>query len=239
MNRTLWAFVALAGVLAALFVRFGFWQLERLGQRRAENALLAARIADPTRPFLDVRTQSAPWDRRATIEGVPDYENEFVVTGRSRNGSPGVHILTPVRVAGYDSAVLVNRGWVYAPDAATVDLARWRERRTMFSGITQQITRGDTRAFVKGRSLRPLVHNGVSRLVPYPFDELYLVSQDSGGDSIPARLPAPQPDNGPHLSYAIQWFCFAAIALGGAAIVVVRARRAQASGSTGARAWSK
>jgi cytochrome oxidase assembly protein ShyY1 len=50
----------------------------------------------------------------------------------------------------------------------------------------------------------------------------------------PARerpIPAPLPDTseGPHLSYAIQWFTFAAIALVGYGLLVRRARRGTAA----------
>jgi cytochrome oxidase assembly protein ShyY1 len=40
----------------------------------------------------------------------------------------------------------------------------------------------------------------------------------------PARRELPVLDDGPHRSYAVQWFCFAAIALGGAAAVIRRER---------------
>ena len=51
-----------------------------------------------------------------------DFANEYALASRTRQGSPGVNIMTPLRIAGTDTAVLVNRGWVYAPDAMTVDL---------------------------------------------------------------------------------------------------------------------
>jgi cytochrome oxidase assembly protein ShyY1 len=61
------------------------------------------------------------------------------------------------------------------------------------------------------------------------------VSQDSvvaaAMDSTPARVAPPALDDGPHLSYAIQWFSFAAIALVGSYVVV---RRGRAVGSTSA-----
>ena len=44
-------FVALAIVLAAVFVRLGFWQLDRLKQRRARNTIVASRIAGAPRPI--------------------------------------------------------------------------------------------------------------------------------------------------------------------------------------------
>jgi cytochrome oxidase assembly protein ShyY1 len=37
-------------------------------------------------------------------------------------------------------------------------------------------------------------------------------------------------DDGPHRSYAFQWFCFAAIALGGAIAVVRRERESRNAG---------
>ena len=44
---------------------------------------------------------------------------------------------------------------------------------------------------------------------------------------IPLRILAPVLDEGPrHLSYAIQWFAFALIALGGATFVVLKEREA-------------
>src|SRR6266487_35375 len=41
---------------------------------------------------------------------------------------------------------------------------------------------------------------------------------------LPRRWPLPALDNGPHLSYAIQWFSFAVIALVGTAVLIRRGR---------------
>jgi cytochrome oxidase assembly protein ShyY1 len=40
-------------------------------------------------------------------------------------------------------------------------------------------------------------------------------------------VPLPELSEGPHLSYAIQWFSFAVVALVGSAILVRRDRRAK------------
>jgi cytochrome oxidase assembly protein ShyY1 len=45
-----------------------------------------------------------------------------------------------------------------------------------------------------------------------------------------ARLTPPPLDEGPHLSYAIQWFAFAAIALIGAGAVAIRRERVDGVG---------
>jgi surfeit locus 1 family protein len=230
VNRRIVAFVALAIVLALVFVRLGFWQVDRLRQRRARNAEVAARLAEPIVPIDSVRDTSS--FRRATVRGAPDYANEIVLTGRSRQGSPGVYIITPVRRTGSDSAILVTRGWVYSPDAATVDLVRWHERQNAFTGyvLSLPFTASSARQPPGGgRRVRTLTQENVRRLIPYPVATRYLVSQDSAADSTPARVALPALDDGPHLSYAIQWFAFAAIAIVGAAIVVRRARLAGAA----------
>ena len=233
MSRKTIVFVALAVALAALFVRLGFWQLERLRERQAYNARLATQMKQAAVSFELLGDAGSA--RRAFVEGSPDYDHEFVQTGRSRNGSPGVYIITPVRRPGSSSAVLVNRGWVYAPDAATADLARWRENRTRFSGYTMVPSREPQSAdgARKRHSTRVLSVAAIAGLVPYPTEPLILVSRDSAGPGAPTRLPEIVLTNGPHLSYAIQWFCFAAIALVGAGIVVRRGRRGH-DGSTAA-----
>ncbi len=235
MNRRIGAFVALAVILAALFVGFGFWQLRRLQERRVYVAALRARLGEQVLPFEQLPDTSS--FRRAIVTGTPDHDNEIVFTGRSRNGSPGVYVLTPVRRAGSDTAVVVIRGWVYAPDAATVDLARWSEARTNFTGYVAAFPRSappPAGAWGATRRVRALSAEGVRRMMPYPVAGMYLVSQDSAPSTAPARLGPPALDNGPHLSYAIQWFSFATIALAGAAVVVTRAMKPRGVGATGA-----
>ena len=108
-------------VVAAGCIRLGFWQLDRRAERQARNAVIAERL---DRPAIDLGR--APLDtaglayRRARLEGDVDDGRALILAGRSRAGAPGVQILSPVRLG--DGAVLVNRGWLPSPDAATVDL---------------------------------------------------------------------------------------------------------------------
>jgi surfeit locus 1 family protein len=221
----LFAVLALAG--AALFIRLGFWQLDRLGQRRARNAVLATRIAAAPAPWSDT---TAVRYRRVRLSGTPDYEREIVLVGRSRGGSPGVNLVTPLRLAGSDTAVLVNRGWVYSPDGTRVDHARWREGDTLtIEGYVEAFTEpgpGDLPA--SQRLARRLSHSAVSARFPYPIAPAYVVAIDTGNTArpdAPARPGVPTPDDGPHLGYAVQWFAFALIAVVGAGIAITTGRR--------------
>jgi len=223
VSRSLKQFVALAFVLAGVFAALGFWQVARLGQRRARNAQVLARLRDPVTPME--RLADTLSYRRAIALGTPDYANEIVLTGRSRDGSPGVYLLTPVRPMDSDTAALVIRGWVYSPDAATIDVSRWRETRNSFAGYVARIPDGPLiRAGERPRSIRRLTMSAVRELVPYPVARMYLMSQDAAADTAPARLPAPALDEGSHLNYAITWFSFAAIAIIGAGTIVAQAR---------------
>ena len=196
-----------ASVVAALCVCAGIWQLGRLEQRQARNAVLKARLA---RPVLEVRSglsaDSARW-RRVTASGVYEFGAEKTWPGRSFEGTPGVALVTPLRLA--DGAeVLVDRGWVFSPDAFHVDHARYREPET---------------AEVTGIAMIPPRGRGdvdVSGFLPFVIQ---LEGRDPSG-GLPRRWPRPVFDNGPHLSYAIQWFSFALIALVGTAVMIRKGR---------------
>ena len=233
MPRRLLLFLLFAVIMGAACIRLGFWQLSRLAQRRARNAVVTARLSEPVVPIASLRADSFSVLRRATISGTPDFDHEIVLAARSYQGSPGVYLFTPLRLAGNDTAILVNRGWIYAPDGASVDLSRWRESGTSFVGYAELIPHGlsntpDGVLRRDARVARELNLVTVNSLLPYPVSSMYLVAteQDTTKPMAErvARLPAPTLDEGPHLSYAIQWFAFAAIALVGGATVAVRGR---------------
>lgn len=223
--------LAVVAVLAAtLFVRLGIWQLDRLGQRRQRNALIERRMAEPPAAWSDT---TAVRYRRVRISGVPDYEREIVLVGRSRDGSPGVNLVTPLRPRGSDTAVLVNRGWVYSADATKVDQLPWREGDTLsIQGYVEAFTEPGPGDLPANQWLaRRLSHRAVSARYPYPIAPAYVVAthfandQRGRGVRAPTRAPPPVPDSGPHLGYALQWFAFALIALVGAAIAIATGRR--------------
>jgi surfeit locus 1 family protein len=211
MGARSWIPLIAAAVIAVVCVRLGLWQLDRLGQRKARNATIAAAFHEPPLPAgLAIRDRVTRF-RRVTATGRWDYGRERTVSGRTRNGSPGVHVITPM-ILGDGAEILVNRGWVYSPDARTIELPKWRE--------------GDQGQLVAYVDELP------SSLRPSSPARLYVIalgdsgSQPAAAAQRPVRLPVPAfADEGPHLSYAVQWFSFAAIALIGTPIVVRRQRR--------------
>ena len=244
--------LSLRGALAAAFVlvmcgvcvRLGFWQLDRLKQRKARNHAIELARRMPVLTY-DSATAAAIQrdpglfaDRTVRVTGTYDPAGEVVLRGRASEGMPGVHLVTPMLVPHVTPAVLVNRGWVPSPDAATVDAGRYAEpgARTV-TGILMPIPRRTNRVghpattMVNGRPVityRRLDLDSPALRYRRPILPLY-VQQLPGADSAsgrpPVRVPRPVLDNGPHLSYADQWFSFAAIGVIGLAVVFLRSRR--------------
>ena len=224
-------FIVLAVLMAAGCIRLGFWQLDRLAWRRALNAEVAAHFSAPPVPVESLPADSAAIRyRRVTLEGVFDYANEVVITQRIRGGSPGVNLLTPLRIAGRDTAYLVNRGWVYSPDGKDLDRAKWREPDTakVLAFALPAYTSDSTAAGVTSpKVMRTLDFDEVQKGMPYPVARIQLVQLGDTAPKagIPPRLIPPPPSEGAHKSYAVQWFSFATIALLGAGIFAYNDRR--------------
>jgi surfeit locus 1 family protein len=225
---------------AVVFVSLGFWQLRRLDARRQQNSFLASRrFAPETTPEALTPDTAAARFRRIRVRGVYDFSNEILHTLRGRSGSPGVNILTPLRRAGNDTAILVNRGWVYAPDGITVDTQQWREADTL-DGTGFVETFPTTGPFAppssaRPRALRRLDRVALTRLFPYPIANYYVVLSPADSTvstptlgttpapNVPPRVEPAALDEGPHRNYAIQWFSFAAISIIGLVIFIRRA----------------
>jgi surfeit locus 1 family protein len=229
MGRSTILFLALAVGAAAVCVRLGFWQLDRREERRERNALIASRMTAAPTPLASLSgDDTVNRYRQVRVSGRPDFAREFLLTLRGNRGSPGVDIITPVRVPGSDSAILVNRGWIYSPDGMTADLARWREPDTMFTGYVEAFDTSGLPDSVRRNGIRRMDYEAIARTLPYPIRQFYLVvtSPPTVESSSPiARIGMPKLDDGPHTSYAFQWFAFGTIALIGGGIVAARSMR--------------
>jgi surfeit locus 1 family protein len=206
-------------VLAAGAASLGVWQLRRLTARRAINrAALAARELPPLVAAGTGPAQLLP-NRRAILSGDLDEAHEFVLRDRMVRGVPAVLIVTPLRPTGTDTALLVNRGYVPAPDAVDPGAAKWSEQATRrFYGILLPMPdRGDGAPLVhRGRETwHSLDLSAMRTRLPYPLAPVYLIAESDSvegtshtirGTVYPFRAEPPSMDEGPHLMYAIQWF---------------------------------
>jgi surfeit locus 1 family protein len=226
-------------LVVGLCMRLGFWQLDRRADRLAVIEVATARtaaaeIADPEL----LRDSAAITFRRARFSGDWDHDRSIVLPARSYQGAPGVHLLTPLRLRGSGLALLVNRGWVPAPDGATIDFDYFR--RPTSADVEGVLLPFPSRADSRGRAQPaplPAAQTTEFRRTWFAIDESALRAQfpytlaavqlqvtrdDSPGEAPLAAAP-PALDEGPHLGYAIQWFSFALIAFFGWIALVARA----------------
>jgi surfeit locus 1 family protein len=223
-----WILSVLAIGFAITCISLGFWQIARLHGRQRANALLSSRRLAPMVELdaLPADTGAARF-RRVHIKGIYDNPQEIIYTLRGRDGSPGVNILTPVLRANRDTAVLVDRGWVYSADGVSIDTQPWREADAVDGqGFVETFpTKGPFPPPnpSRPRSFRRLDRAGLEKVFPYPIANYYIVLTDSAtSPSAPPRVEPASLDEGPHRAYAIQWFSFAAISIIGLVIFLRR-----------------
>jgi surfeit locus 1 family protein len=213
---------------AALFVRLGLWQVSRHQELAAYNATVATRLAEAPAPFATLPEDTAAVrGRRITLTGRFRYDLEQVQAGRVNEGSPGVHLITPLERDGNDTLVVVLRGWVYSADAAGVDLARWREAESVaIAGYAIPLpAEGPPPPTDATRPLRTLSQSALTARLgrPVALAQVVMTSDSAArADSVPRRLRMPVLSAGAHKSYAIQWFAFAFIAVVGGVLLFRR-----------------
>ena len=106
------ATAAAAGFIA-LTVWLGNWQHGRAGEKAERQALFEARMAEAPLRLTGAAGSPEPLlYRRIEAEGEWVPERQFFVDNRILGGRAGFHVITPLRIEGSRTLLLVNRGWV-------------------------------------------------------------------------------------------------------------------------------
>jgi surfeit locus 1 family protein len=235
-SKRLVKLLAVALLVTATCVALGIWQIARLHQKQQFNAEvragLSTRYAAIDAVFADAVDPDAVRYRRVEATGTYDVAHEFVLYGRSQNSDAGNHMLTPLRLPD-GRAILVDRGWVPLdvdePGAAAVapPSGGVHVEGVLFTseggppGVVGRIDGGET-------TLAKVDLARIQSHLPYTIVPDYLLLQRQSPaqpDGLPEPAPLPELSEGPHLSYAVQWFTFAAITLVGFFVLAFRERR--------------
>ena len=217
-------FTLVVVLLAATCVRLGLWQVERWHEKQRLNAGLRSALAAPP---VEIGASAPPpalvRDRRVRLSGRYDESRQILLVGRAHEGAPGVEVVTPLRLEG-GGAVLVERGWLAAADGATARPQDHPEPGVCaVTGLARTLpARGTGRppARLAGGSdtlwaVRDL-DRSLDALFPYALAPFVVRAlPDAGAPAQPLRVPPEPYDESMHVSYAIQWFMFAVILVGG------------------------
>lgn len=220
--RPPWWATLLVIIACVSFLRAGFWQLER----REEKAALFASFDAGGQTLLPVDALGASLSagqryRSVRLEGRYDAGHQVLLDNITRDGRAGYEVLTPFRTAG--GLVLVNRGWLAAPaDRSELPVLGVAESRRSVSGRLDRLPRPGLRlgaptpeeagAAWPRRLLYPDAATLAAQIgEPVPDYQLLLDPGMADGFLRDWRPRVSGPDM--HLTYAVQWFAFAATAL--------------------------
>jgi surfeit locus 1 family protein len=229
-----WILTTLLVIVAVgVMARLGFWQLERLEQRRAFNARVQAQIDSPP---LDLAAALA--DGSLTPAQLPDLEyrsvvlrgeyrpaEQLIVRNQVWQGLPGSHLLTPLVLAGTDYAILVDRGWIPMAETDPAEWQKYNQAGPVEVRGSLQKTQDARRFGAPDPTPAPGVvvpaWNAVrlARIAPQISAALlpaYVLAAPTGNpdDQLAppyAAIQTPDLSEGSHMNYALQWFSFAAV----------------------------
>jgi cytochrome oxidase assembly protein ShyY1 len=224
LSRRWVLFALFVVVLGALCWRLGIWQFDRLEERRTENAIISRNLDAPALPAARVMTPDRPlpeqrqW-RRVSVTGAYDVADETLVRYQTRDGQPGVVVLTPLRSTQGDS-VIVDRGWMAVtndptapvqpppPPSGEVTVTGW--------AVPDQDGEPDEFTPIDGE-VRLISSRGFTRITPDPLLQGYVNAQRErpAPERSLVREGPPELNSGPHFFYGLQWWFFAALAVGG------------------------
>jgi surfeit locus 1 family protein len=208
-------------------VRLAVWQLDRLQERRVFNARVQDQLDQPPltlEAHTPLNNLSTMEYRSVVVRGEFDSTQEVALRGQSWNGQLGARLLTPLRIAGSERAVLVDRGWI--PYEETEN-GRWPQ----YAQTGTVTVRGQMRASrqptslgfrtdptpVPGERLTAWNQANVESIgaqMPYPLLSVYIQqASDTDPDTVLpyAGLSPLDLSDGSHLGYAGQWFMFAIV----------------------------
>ena len=206
---------------AALFIQLGRWQWHRAAASQALQRAFAQGSGAPEElPGGDL----APLPRYSGVQvsGRYDSAHQFLLDNMSHAGQPGYEVLTPLRLTD-GRTLIVNRGWIPLT-----------ESRRQLPDVSLPQTRGTRIAGRLDNLPRPgisLGHAPPAADAPWPKLTSFPTMADLSaalGQPLAARVLLLDPRSpfgylrdwqpggmspAQHLSYAFQWWAFAALAL--------------------------
>lgn len=221
-------------VFALACVSLGLWQFARLDEARLQMSRIATNYDArpvPIENLLPADGSFEPGDTWTPVlaSGTYDTQRQLLVRSRPHDGQVGFEVLTPLRLD--DGRVfIVDRGWI--PSAQTT--ADASDIPNPPSGRVEVVARLKP-------SEPPLAGREASKGTVATI-ELALIDDILGGtvitgaygllasevppvDVMPIASVRPELDEGPHLSYALQWILFAIMGFVGLGLAIRNERR--------------
>ncbi|MFD1713530.1 SURF1 family protein [Amnibacterium flavum] len=227
LSKRWFGYLAFAVAFAIACVFLSNWQLSRRAEKVAEIDRVTGNYdatpvpLDDLIPTLTSYSEDDEW-HPVTMTGV--YEDELLVRNRPLNGKAGFEVLAPLRLDD-GSVFVVDRGWVpagnttedemdvpTAPTGEVTVVARLKAAEPALPGGTSD---EGVLASIQPTEVAKIVGGDV-----YSATYGLVVSESPAVAEMPVASVKPEPDEGPHLSYAFQWLVFAIIGFAGLGVAI-------------------
>lgn len=114
-SRRFWIVTLATGVTMAITAALGVWQLGRASQKQALQDQIEQRSTWSVwteRDLLNAPDPTTGLHRSVQLSGRWVAQADVFLDNRQMDGRVGFFLVTPLRLAGSDRAILVQRGWV-------------------------------------------------------------------------------------------------------------------------------
>jgi surfeit locus 1 family protein len=217
---TLSSILVILGVF--VLIRLGFWQLDRLDQRREFNDHYLTQIS--AKP-IDLNLQPIPIGleemeyREIFVSGYYDFDNEIYLQNQAYQNEPGYRVVTPLRIDNSESVVYIERGWISFTDYENMEeINKKYDQKRSIHGIIRnpesndKIIESGTISDNQQNLYLYVDINSLQTKIDYDLLPIYIQQngEDVDGKPIP-QIAEIEISEGPHFGYAIQWFFFASL----------------------------
>lgn len=208
--------VAMLILICLGMARLQLWRAETRSEQFERTH--AALLATPINLSSQLRDKGQLVDRAARARGRWLSEKTLFLDNRLHHGRAGYHVLTPLRLAGGDAVVLVNRGWVAAPRLRTeIPAITTPAGELEIAGIARGF---ETRVFELQKTgpqgpiwqhVREADYLRISGLDALP---VILLQTGAEPDGLIRDWSQPENPARKHYGYAAMWLAFALMAMG-------------------------
>ncbi|HKC42496.1 MAG TPA: SURF1 family protein [Burkholderiales bacterium] len=202
----------------ALTVSLGVWQLRRATEKETLQAALDRAAAAPP-VALPPRPVAADGFAQRRVVARGEYADRYTILldNRVHRGRAGFHVVSPLRIAGGELYVLVDRGWVAAgrarqdlPRVATPAGEQTVEGLAVVPSARVYELSADT---VEGRVWQNLVLDRYREWSKLELQPIVIQQTNDAGDGLVREWDRLDAGADRHRSYALQWFGFATLSV--------------------------
>lgn len=224
--RLNWVIVIFVLLTFGAFVRLGFWQLNRAGEKLALQEELQVESVKDAIAIENVEPQALQnrsnelHNLHVTLTGHYLNERSILLVSKFYNGDGGYEVVTPFRLSGTGQLVLVNRGWTLLKPISKVQFnlpsvpglqhlaAQIKVPDRKIPGFSTQMNTGSWPIQMRGLNMEVVADLLEEDLFPFV---VHLTEQQPG--VLIRNWPAVAINININLGYALQWFCFALVLL--------------------------